>query len=165
MVSKIYNNQEFADGVIIKTDDVSFTLEQNSALYSGVDAVLSTSQNFHIIIDDDGNDANTGGFTVRTGAKHVDQATELFKITPDGELHLKNYILPLEDGANGAFLITDGAGQTFWGYQNDVAVANTLIEGTGIHLNAIANTDGWSISIGQPVEPTSNVSFNVVKDL
>lgn len=83
---KILSHQTYADGIIIRTDDVKLTLEQESSTYGGVDAVLSTKQNFHVIVDADGNDSSNGGFTVRSGSESIDSAAEKFKVAPDGDV-------------------------------------------------------------------------------
>lgn len=162
MVNNIYGHLDVADGVRIGSDDVILTLEQNSTTYDGVDAVLSTKQNFHIIVDSDNNDTSTGGFTIRRGSTEVDTSAELFRVSPAGEVTVSNsYKLPTTDGSNGTFLFTDGDGQAYWGYQLNVEVANTIAQGTGVTIDGDANT-GWVVNIGQSVETTANVVFDTV---
>lgn len=122
-MAKYYSHLELAAGVKIgSNDEVTIEMGQPSTAYPGVDGVLASKQNFHVIIDSDNDASQVGGFTVRGGGPTVDTSTELLKVAPDGKITVKGaYTLPTTDGTTGQQLTTDGAGQLSWAAASQAA--------------------------------------------
>lgn len=115
-MTKYYSPLELAAGVKIgSNDEVTIEMGQPSDTYAGVDGVVTSKQNFHIIVDSDNDGNEIGGFTIRSGGLTVDTSTELLKVAPNGVITVKSaYALPIVDGTSGQQLTTNGAGQTSW---------------------------------------------------
>ena len=92
MGNKSYSHVILADGLRIQDpeQDMFIRVDETSTAYDGKAMTIASKQNVHIIIDTDNNDANEGGFTIRSGADTIDSSTELFKVTPAGEVTVAN---------------------------------------------------------------------------